>query len=117
MKRPETSAPETSTSATREPDRDALARLEADLDALEVQRRKPPLVLGGGSGAGAGYRLLSQMLGGILGGVGLGWLVDHFAHTSPWGIVTGLFAGSALSIWSTVRMAKQTGATSGKTKV
>ncbi len=112
MKRPETSTP-----AGRESDRDALARLDTDLTALEAKRREPPRPLGFGSGAGAGdgYRLLSQMLGGILGGVGLGWCVDHFAHTTPWGLVTGLFIGAGMSIWSTVRMASHAGAPKTKT--
>jgi ATP synthase protein I len=104
--------PEKSTPTGKDMDGDGLARLEADLTAFEAKRRKPPLALGVGSasGAGAGYRLLSQMLGGILGGVGLGWLVDHFAHTTPWGVVIGLFAGGGVSVWSTVRMASDAGA-------
>lgn len=80
--------------------------------AFEASRKKTtaPGRSGGGSGADIGYRLLSQMLGGILGGVGLGWLLDHFAHTGPWGLLTGILGGSALSIYSTVRMAIRMGA-------
>jgi ATP synthase protein I len=62
-----------------------------------------------GGEAGAGYRLLGQMLGGVLGGIGLGWLVDHYAHTSPWGLVCGLLIGAGLSIYSTVRTASRMG--------
>ena len=47
------------------------------------------------------------MIGGVLGGIGLGWLVDHFAHTSPWGLVSGLLIGAGLSIVSTVRTASR----------
>ena len=47
------------------------------------------------------------MLGGVLGGVGLGWLLDHFAHTSPLGVVGGLLIGSGLSIYATVRTASR----------
>src|SRR5579863_9671855 len=91
--------------------RDPLARLDSDLTSFDASRRKTPSGLG--SEAGAGYRLLGQMLGGVLGGIGLGWLVDHFAHTSPWGVVLGLLIGAGLSIYSTVRTASQMGARMG----
>jgi ATP synthase protein I len=103
MKRPEPSTPRPA-----EEDRATLARLDTELAALEARRKKAPAGLG--SEAGAGYRLLGQMLGGVLGGIGLGWLVDHFAHTSPWGVVLGLLIGSGLSIYSTVRTATRMGA-------
>ena len=45
------------------------------------------------------------MLGGVLGGLGLGWLVDRFAHTGPWGVVGGLVIGATLSIIATVKTA------------
>ena len=43
--------------------------------------------------------------GGVLGGVGLGWLLDHFAHTAPWGVVGGLLIGTGLSIFVAVSTA------------
>jgi ATP synthase protein I len=101
--------PETSTPTGDKSDRDALARLEADLTAFETERRKAPSLPGVGAAASEGYRLLGQILGGILGGVGLGWLMDHFVHTRPWGVVIGVFGGAALSVYSTVRMASRTG--------
>ena len=103
MKRPETSSPKAG-----DPGQDPLARLDSDLASFEAGRRKAPP--GVGVEAGAGYRLLGQMLGGVLGGIGLGWLVDHFAHTSPWGLVLGLLIGAGLSIYSTVRTASRMGA-------
>lgn len=108
--------PESSTPAPNKADRDALSRLDEALQAFEVERRKPPSLLGVGGAAGAGYRVLGQLLSGVLGGVGLGWLMDHFAHTRPWGVVIGVFGGAALSIYSTVRMAGQTGAPSEMTR-
>ncbi|HZK99584.1 MAG TPA: AtpZ/AtpI family protein, partial [Caulobacteraceae bacterium] len=38
---------------------------------------------------------------------GLGWLVDHFAHTSPWGLVTGLAIGVTFSVYGAVRTASR----------
>jgi len=81
------------------------------LASFDASRQKTSSSLGGE--AGAGYRLLGQMLGGVLGGIGLGWLVDHFAHTGPWGLVLGLLIGAGLSIYSTVRTASRMGAKMG----
>jgi ATP synthase protein I len=93
-----------------ERDGDPLAKLDTALAAFEAGRVKTPAGAGVGGEAGAGYRLLGQMLGGVLGGIGLGWLVDHFAHTTPWGLVSGLLIGAGLSIYSTVRTASRLGA-------
>ncbi len=68
-----------------------------------------------GDASGEGYRLLGQMLGGVLGGVGLGWLFDHFAHTTPLGVIGGLLIGSGLSIYATVRTASAMSAKAAKT--
>ena len=52
-----------------------------------------------------GYRFVGEVVGGVLGGVGLGWLVDRFAHTGPWGVIGGLLIGSGLSIFVAVKSA------------
>lgn len=87
-----------------EPSQEALQRLDKRLDAFDAGRKAKPFATGMG-GTNDGYLLLGQLLGGMLGGVGLGWLLDHFAHTSPWGVVGGLLIGVTASIISTVRTA------------
>src|ERR1700750_2258038 len=52
-----------------------------------------------------GYRFVGEVVGGVLGGVGLGWLLDRFAHTQPWGVVGVLLIGTGLSITFAVRSA------------
>jgi ATP synthase protein I len=53
-----------------------------------------------------GYRFVGEVVGGVLGGVGLGWLLDHYAKvTEPWGMVGGLLIGTGLSITFAVRSA------------
>ena len=52
-----------------------------------------------------GYRFLGEVVGGVLGGVGLGWLLDRFAHTQPWGVVGGLLIGTGFSIFVAVSTA------------
>lgn len=52
-----------------------------------------------------GYRFLGEVVGGVLGGVGLGWLVDHFAGTTPFGLIGGLLIGGGISIFVAVTSA------------
>jgi len=52
-----------------------------------------------------GYRFVGEVVGGVLGGVGLGWLLDRFAHTAPWGVVGGLLIGTGISIFTAVTTA------------
>ncbi|HWF77832.1 MAG TPA: AtpZ/AtpI family protein [Caulobacteraceae bacterium] len=86
---------------------EALDSLQTRLDALTAER-KPKSAAADGSaerGIGEGYRLLGEVIGGVLGGLGLGWVVDHFAHTTPLGMVIGLLLGTAASAWTAMRSA------------
>ena len=44
-------------------------------------------------------------MGGVLGGLGLGWLFDRIAHTAPWGLIGGLVIGTGLSAYLAATMA------------
>ena len=83
----------------------ALRRLDKRLDAFEASRGAKPSLMGMGESGGEGFRLLGQLLGGVLGGLGLGWLVDRLAHTTPAGMVGGLLIGGGLSVYAAVRSA------------
>jgi len=54
-----------------------------------------------------GYRFLGEVVGGVLMGAGLGWLLDHFAGTKPFGLVGGLLVGTGISIFVAVRSASR----------
>jgi ATP synthase protein I len=91
-----------------EPDetsREALKRFDRKLGSFEASRRPKPSPLGLGDSASDGFRMLSQILGGVLGGLGLGWLVDRLAHTSPFGVLIGLLAGVCFAMFAAVRTA------------
>ena len=89
-----------------QPDRssdEARKRLAAQLDAFEAQRQPK---YGDGSAQkamGQGYRFLAEVVGGVLGGLGFGWLFDHFAHTTPFGLVGGLLIGVGVSTFVAIR--------------
>jgi ATP synthase protein I len=52
-----------------------------------------------------GYRFVGEVVGGVLMGAGLGWLLDRFTGTAPLGLIGGLLIGTGLSIFVAVRTA------------
>ncbi|WP_340643907.1 AtpZ/AtpI family protein [Phenylobacterium sp.] len=52
-----------------------------------------------------GYRFIGEVVGGVLMGAGLGWLLDRFVGSAPLGLIGGLLIGSGLSIFVAVRTA------------
>ena len=79
-------------------------QLEARLNAVEAAQAQKES--GDSHRAMAqGYRFLGEVVGGVLMGAGLGWLADRFITPAPLGLVFGLLAGSALSIFVAVRTA------------
>jgi len=94
---------------------EALKRLQDRLDTFDGQRA-PKAESGGSaeSSMGDGYRLLGEVIGGVLGGLGLGWVVDRFAHTTPFGMVIGLLLGTAASAYAAVKSAERMGRAAAK---
>lgn len=87
---------------------DALeARLEAARER-EEQRTKP-----GAAGAGSdanyrmGNRVLADLIGGIGGGAFIGWVIDQFAGTSPWGLLVVMALGIIVAFRNIIRMSSQ----------
>lgn len=84
-----------------EPPDAALKRLEQRLgeaEAEQARRTSPDAHLA----MAQGYRFVGEVVGGVLGGAGLGWLVDHFAGTTPLGLIGGLLTGLGLAIFAVV---------------
>ena len=84
---------------------EALKRLGEDLKAFDAKRAGPASLGGGTESSGEAYRVVAGLIGGLLGGLGLGWTFDHFVHTSPFGLIGGLLIGIGVSTYSAVRTA------------
>jgi ATP synthase protein I len=85
---------------------EALKRLQQRLDALSAERESKPGESAEGSAQSSmaeGYRLLGEVIGGVVGGLGLGWVVDQFVHTTPFGMVGGLLLGTAVAGYVAVK--------------
>jgi len=84
-----------------------LSSLNARLDAARQreQERKPALDR---EKSDANYRLgnrvLAELIGGLAGGAFLGWVIDQFAGTRPWGLLVMLFVGMGVAFRNIVRI-------------
>ena len=87
---------------------DALERRLKAAKEREEERTRPS---GGSAATDANYRLgskvLSELIGGIGGGALIGWVIDHFAGTSPWGLLVMLFLGIAAAFRNIIRISSR----------
>ena len=57
------------------------------------------------SGYARGFRLSSELVGGVLVGAGLGWLIDRVLGISPWGFIVFLLLGFVAGVLNVMRSA------------
>ena len=95
------------------PARESIAE-DARIDALEArlkaakereEERNRSQVEGVDASYRSGNRVLTDLLGGILGGLVIGGSIDYFAGTSPWGLLVMLFLGIAVAFRNIIRAA------------
>ncbi|TCM21566.1 ATP synthase protein I [Novosphingobium sp. PhB165] len=87
-----------------------LDRLDDRLKALrerEEQRNRPAKGAETDDAYRAGNRVLADLLGGVAGGLFLGWVIDHFAGTSPWGLLVMMFLGIFVAFRNIIRNSNQ----------
>lgn len=98
------------------PARDPIGE-DARIDALDRRlqaaresedKRNQPVA---GAEADANYRMgnrvLAELIGGIGGGAFLGWVIDHFAGTSPWGLLVVMFLGIIVAFRNIIRISSR----------
>ncbi len=86
------------------------ARLEALGDKIEARRAEiaPPASDAdafGRRGAAMGMRLTTEFVAGVLVGGAIGWFIDGWLGTSPWGLVAFLLLGFAAGVLNALRTA------------
>ncbi len=86
----------------RDPDGKTLRDLDARLKAIDA-RQRPAKDKPAEAGMSAGYQALGSLFGGILVGLGLGWVIDQYLHTTPWGMVVGCLLGLVAAIYTIVK--------------
>ncbi|MDP5104385.1 MAG: AtpZ/AtpI family protein [Erythrobacter sp.] len=87
---------------------------DARIDALEArlkaaqereEQRNRPKVQGTDANYRSGNRALAGLLGGIIGGLVIGFAVDSLAGIAPWGLLAGLFLGTASAFRTIIQSA------------
>jgi len=89
---------------------------DARIDALEQRlqaareredQRNRPQVQGADANYRLGSRVLAELLGGIGGGALIGWVIDRFAGTAPWGLLVMMFLGIIVSFRNIIRISNR----------
>ncbi len=87
-------------------------RLEGLKDRLDAahsaeEARAHPAAAGADTRYSLGNRVLAELLGGVGGGALLGWLIDRFAGTAPWGLLIVMALGIIVAFVNIIRIANR----------
>jgi ATP synthase protein I len=78
-------------------------RLSTSKKSIEDKDRQ---LAGNGSAYSFGFRLVTDLVVGVLSGFGMGWLLDYWLGTSPWFLLILLPFGIVAGILNVIRAAK-----------
>ena len=88
-------------------DKAALNALSAKLDAVRSRESQAEAAPENDlSGMSQGLKFASEFSAAVLVGAALGYGIDHFTGSSPWGLLAGLFLGLCAGIMNVVRAAR-----------
>lgn len=73
-------------------------------EAEEANRTKVKGRADGDANYQLGNRVLAELLGGLIGGGLIGWLIDLAAGTKPWGLLGMLFLGVFVAFRNIIRL-------------
>jgi ATP synthase protein I len=87
----------------------ALARLDRDLEAVrerqaaEAAKRRPDADPRQTATVGKAWSLAIEMVAAVGVSVFIGWWLDRWLGTAPWGLVGFILLGIAAAMWSAIR--------------
>jgi len=85
-----------------------LARLDERLDrARGVEAARHGVKVDPDRGYAQGNRIIAALIGSLVGSALIGWLLDRFAGTAPWGLIVMLFLGIAVAFRQIIRIANE----------
>jgi len=89
---------------------------DARIDALEQrlkaarereEERNRPVKTESDANYRLGNRILGELVGGLVGGAFIGWVIDQFAGTRPWGLLVMLFMGVVVAFRNIIRISSR----------
>ena len=85
-----------------------LRQLDAKLSKRQtVEREREAARSGKNTGWGNALRLSSEFIAAVIVGAALGWVLDKWAGTSPWGLIVFLLLGFAAGVVNVMRATGQ----------
>ncbi|HWU04311.1 MAG TPA: AtpZ/AtpI family protein [Novosphingobium sp.] len=69
----------------------------------EDRRTQPNVGVEADANYRMGSRVLAELIGGIGGGAFIGWVIDQFAGTSPWGLLVVMALGIVATFRNIIR--------------
>jgi ATP synthase protein I len=97
---------------SEDPPSNPLERLGEKIDRAQRERRREQTSGRGGPPPGAlglGMRMATELAAALLVGLAIGWVVDRFCGTRPWGLIVFLLLGMAAGMVNVFRAAKVVG--------
>ena len=58
-------------------------------------------------GYSQGNRVIAALIGSLIGGALIGWLIDRWFGTTPWGLIVMLFLGIAVAFRQIIRISTE----------
>jgi ATP synthase protein I len=55
------------------------------------------------SGYGMAFTIATDLVGGLIGGALIGWLLDRWLGSAPWGMIGFFFLGAVAGMWNVYR--------------
>jgi ATP synthase protein I len=100
---------------SEDPPPDPLTRLGEQIDRARAERLRQEASGRGGAPRGAmglGLRMATELAAALIVGLALGWVVDRFFGTRPWGLIIFFFLGVAAGMVNVFRAARGIGSPS-----
>lgn len=89
----------------REDIRKRSAEIGEKLEAAKERSKPKGARAAQGQAAAHGFRAASELIGGVIAGAGLGWVLDHWLGTWPILFISLFLLGAAAGMWNIIRVA------------
>lgn len=99
----------TGTEPPRDDFTDRLRKAQGERAAKAAKDKAPGPGIKANSAVGFGFRVGVDLTAALIVGVFLGWAVDRWGGTSPWGLVVGFMLGAAAGVMNVYRALRNMG--------